>query len=126
MLSLAGYCPLLGADHTATGFLLHAAAHEHAHMIVNLDLFHSLHESTNLFSTRRASDGIAGVLGASIAGLLTARVLCGRFAEVVLLERDELAERPAPRKGTPHAVHPHELPGLHRVSDRVSRAACVR
>jgi flavin-dependent dehydrogenase len=49
------------------------------------------------------------VLGASIAGLLTARVLCERFAEVVLLERDELPDRPAPRKGTPHAVHPHGL-----------------
>jgi flavin-dependent dehydrogenase len=33
-------------------------------------------------------DRRAIVLGASIAGLLTARVLCGRFAEVVLLERD--------------------------------------
>src|ERR1700704_77317 len=51
----------------------------------------------------------AVVLGASIAGLLTARVLCERFAEVVLLERDALSERPAPRKGTPHAVHPHGL-----------------
>lgn len=54
-------------------------------------------------------DRRAIVLGASIAGLLTARVLSGRFAEVVLLERDELPERPAPRKGTPHAVHPHGL-----------------
>jgi 2-polyprenyl-6-methoxyphenol hydroxylase-like FAD-dependent oxidoreductase len=54
-------------------------------------------------------DRRAIVLGASIAGLLTARVLCGRFAEVVLLERDELPDRPAPRKGAPHAVHPHGL-----------------
>lgn len=54
-------------------------------------------------------DRRAVVLGASIAGLLTARVLCERFAEVVLLERDALPERPAPRKGTPHAVHPHGL-----------------
>src|SRR3954464_6005439 len=51
----------------------------------------------------------AVVLGASIAGLLTARVLCKRFDEVVLLERDALSEKPAPRKGTPHAVHPHGL-----------------
>jgi 2-polyprenyl-6-methoxyphenol hydroxylase-like FAD-dependent oxidoreductase len=51
----------------------------------------------------------AVVLGASIAGLLTARVLCERFAEVVILERDALSEKPAPRKGTPHAVHPHGL-----------------
>jgi len=56
-----------------------------------------------------SDDRRAIVLGASIAGLLTARVLCGRFAEVVLLERDELPERSAPRKGAPHAVHPHGL-----------------
>jgi flavin-dependent dehydrogenase len=54
-------------------------------------------------------DRRAVVLGASIAGLLTARVFCERFAEVVLLERDVLPERPAARKGTPHAVHPHGL-----------------
>src|ERR1700744_5865130 len=60
--------------------------------------------------TRAVSDDRrAVVLGASFAGLLTARVLCERFAEVVLLERDELPDRPAPRKGTPHAVHPHGL-----------------
>ena len=60
--------------------------------------------SSSLPDARRAV-----VLGASIAGLLAARVLCEHFAEVVLLERDPLPERPAPRKGTPHAVHPHGL-----------------
>jgi 2-polyprenyl-6-methoxyphenol hydroxylase-like FAD-dependent oxidoreductase len=56
-----------------------------------------------------SDDRRAVVLGASIGGLLTARVLCERFGEIVLLERDALPERPAPRKGTPHAVHPHGL-----------------
>ena len=51
----------------------------------------------------------AVVLGASMAGLLAARVLSERFSEVVVLERDELPAVPAPRKGTPHAVHPHGL-----------------
>jgi 2-polyprenyl-6-methoxyphenol hydroxylase-like FAD-dependent oxidoreductase len=51
----------------------------------------------------------AVVLGASIAGLLAARVLSERYAEVVLLERDELPSGAAPRKGTPQAVHPHGL-----------------
>jgi len=54
--------------------------------------------------TRRAV-----VLGASLAGLLAARVLSERFSEVVLLERDELPAGAAPRKGTPHAVQPHGL-----------------
>jgi len=51
----------------------------------------------------------AVVLGASLAGLLAARVLSEHFDEVVLLERDVLPEGAAPRKGTPHAVHPHGL-----------------
>jgi 2-polyprenyl-6-methoxyphenol hydroxylase-like FAD-dependent oxidoreductase len=49
------------------------------------------------------------VMGASMAGLLAARVLAERFDEVVLLERDELPEGAAPRKGTPQAVQPHAL-----------------
>lgn len=49
------------------------------------------------------------VLGASMAGLLAARVLSERFAEVWLLERDELPEDARPRKGTPHAIHSHGL-----------------
>ncbi len=51
----------------------------------------------------------AVVLGASLAGLLAARVLSEHFDEVVLLERDALPDHAAPRKGTPQAVHPHGL-----------------
>lgn len=49
------------------------------------------------------------VLGASIAGLLAARVLAERFEEVWLLERDALPDGAAPRKGTPQAQHAHGL-----------------
>ncbi|RZI85339.1 MAG: monooxygenase [Rubrivivax sp.] len=49
------------------------------------------------------------VLGSSLAGLLAARVLSERFAEVWLIERDQLPADATPRKGTPHAVHPHGL-----------------
>jgi 2-polyprenyl-6-methoxyphenol hydroxylase-like FAD-dependent oxidoreductase len=49
------------------------------------------------------------IIGASVAGLLAARVLSERFSEVVLLERDALSDRAAPRKGTPQALHPHGL-----------------
>jgi 2-polyprenyl-6-methoxyphenol hydroxylase-like FAD-dependent oxidoreductase len=55
------------------------------------------------------ADHRAVVLGASLAGLLAARVLSEHHAEVVLLERDELPTGAAPRKGTPHAVQPHGL-----------------
>jgi phytoene dehydrogenase-like protein len=53
--------------------------------------------------------GRAVVLGASLAGLLAARVLSDNFTDVLLLERDELPAGAAPRKGTPQAVHPHGL-----------------
>jgi len=51
----------------------------------------------------------AVVIGASIAGLLAARVLSERFGQVVVLERDELPDGPAPRKGTPQVGHAHAL-----------------
>ena len=51
----------------------------------------------------------AAIIGASMAGLLAARILAERFDEVVLLERDLLPESAGPRKGTPHAVQPHGL-----------------
>ena len=53
--------------------------------------------------------GRALVIGASMAGLLAARVLSERFGQVLLLERDTLPEGAAPRKGTPQAIHPHGL-----------------
>ena len=60
-------------------------------------------------STTAAADRRAVVIGASIAGLLAARVLADHYDEVVVLERDELSEQAAQRKGTPHAIHPHGL-----------------
>jgi len=57
--------------------------------------------------TRAAARAV--VIGASMAGLLAARILSERFAEVWLLERDELPDAAAARKGTPHAVQPHGL-----------------
>jgi flavin-dependent dehydrogenase len=51
----------------------------------------------------------AVVIGASIGGLLAARVLSDVLDEVVLVERDELPDGPAPRSGVPHAVHAHIL-----------------
>jgi 2-polyprenyl-6-methoxyphenol hydroxylase-like FAD-dependent oxidoreductase len=64
-----------------------------------------MHTPSTLPTTHRR----AVIIGASMAGLLAARVLSERFAEVVLLERDALPEQAAPRKGTPQAVHPHGL-----------------
>ncbi len=51
----------------------------------------------------------AVVIGGSIAGLLTARVLADHFAEVVIIERDRLPEQPELRQGVPQSAQPHVL-----------------
>jgi 2-polyprenyl-6-methoxyphenol hydroxylase-like FAD-dependent oxidoreductase len=51
----------------------------------------------------------AVVIGASMAGLLAARVLSDRFEHVTILERDEVRDDAVPRKGQPHARHLHAL-----------------
>jgi 2-polyprenyl-6-methoxyphenol hydroxylase-like FAD-dependent oxidoreductase len=55
------------------------------------------------------------IIGGSLGGLLTARVLSNHFARVTILERDPVANRPEPRKGQPQARHLHGLlaNGLH-------------
>ena len=49
------------------------------------------------------------VIGASMAGLLAARVLADRFGQVLLLERDTLPALSANRKGVPQGKHTHVL-----------------
>ena len=49
------------------------------------------------------------VIGGSIAGLLTARVLSTYFDRVTILERDQLPNGPYGRKGVPQGHHGHVL-----------------
>ena len=51
----------------------------------------------------------AVVLGASMAGLLAARVLADAYAQVTVIDRDELSETPMHRRGVPHGRHIHGL-----------------
>lgn len=51
----------------------------------------------------------AVVIGASMAGLLTARVLSERYARVTVLDRDNLPVAAQPRRGVPQARHSHGL-----------------
>ncbi|HET8643905.1 MAG TPA: FAD-dependent monooxygenase [Vicinamibacteria bacterium] len=51
----------------------------------------------------------AVVIGASMSGLLAARVLSAHFERVTVLERDEVTAEALPRKGQPHARHLHSL-----------------
>jgi len=51
----------------------------------------------------------AVVLGASMGGLLAARVLADYFETVTVVERDVLPEDPANRRGVPQGRHIHVL-----------------
>ncbi|WP_459807799.1 FAD-dependent oxidoreductase [Halopiger thermotolerans] len=53
--------------------------------------------------------GNAVVSGASMAGLLAARILADRFREVTIIERDRLPTEPVVRRGVPQGAHPHAL-----------------
>ncbi|MFP1153760.1 FAD-dependent oxidoreductase [Mycobacterium sherrisii] len=53
------------------------------------------------------SSSTAVVLGASIAGLLVARVLSDFYSEVTVVERDALSDQPVTRRGVPQGVMPH-------------------
>jgi hypothetical protein len=51
----------------------------------------------------------AVVLGASMAGLLAARVLADAYAQVTVLDRDQLPHTGTHRRGVPHGRHVHAL-----------------
>ena len=53
--------------------------------------------------------GRAIVMGASIAGLWTARALADHFEEVIVLERDHLPDGPEYRSGAPQVRQFHTL-----------------
>lgn len=59
------------------------------------------------------------VIGASMAGLLAARVLANHFREVVVLERDVLPPEPVARRGVPQGRQSHLL--LNRGTEAVQR-----
>lgn len=49
------------------------------------------------------------VLGGSIAGLMTAKVLSQYYAQVTIIEKDTMHRYPESRKGQPHTKHLHGL-----------------
>jgi 2-polyprenyl-6-methoxyphenol hydroxylase-like FAD-dependent oxidoreductase len=58
---------------------------------------------------RRQIGDRAVVLGGSLAGMLAARVLADAYAQVTVIDRDELPETPMHRRGVPHGRHIHAL-----------------
>src|SRR5262245_9887459 len=59
----------------------------------------------------------AVVIGGSMAGLVAARVLSEHFAQVTIIERDELVDSPESREGVPQGRHPHAL--LNRGANQI-------
>lgn len=51
----------------------------------------------------------AVVCGASMAGLLAARVLAEHYDRVTIVERDDLVDQPVARRGVPQGSQPHAL-----------------
>ena len=51
----------------------------------------------------------AVVIGCSLAGLLTARILSDHFERVTILERDRVSDRPESRRGQAQTRHLHGL-----------------
>lgn len=60
-------------------------------------------------SPRQRGPRRAVIVGGGIAGLLAAAACRAFVQEVVVIERDVLPDRPAPRKGLPQARHAHML-----------------
>lgn len=60
-------------------------------------------------SQNKTQNNTAVVIGSSMAGLLSARVLADFFAQVIVIERDTLPQEPQTRKGVPQANHVHVL-----------------
>lgn len=59
--------------------------------------------------TSHYNNDSAIVIGGSIAGLLSARVLADYFASVTIIETDKLPHLPDARRGVPQSVQPHVL-----------------
>lgn len=63
----------------------------------------------NLNSASQTFGKQAVVIGGSIAGMVTGRVLANYFEQVTVIERDHWTEAVDFRKGAPQARHPHVL-----------------
>lgn len=69
--------------------------------------------------TTRNTGGHALVVGGSMAGLFTARVLSEHFERVTLVERDSFPEGPEFRKGVPQSRHIHIfMPRGRQIAER--------
>ena len=76
-----------------------------------LDLWRSPLNMNTMTSEKFTSEigNHAVVIGGSIVGLLSARVLINSFKKVTIIETDKLPDQPDARKGVPQSTQPHVL-----------------
>jgi len=60
-----------------------------------------------MYNEQIESNKSAIVIGGSITGLLSARVLAEKFTSVTIVERDIFPDHPTARKGVPQSIQPH-------------------
>jgi 2-polyprenyl-6-methoxyphenol hydroxylase-like FAD-dependent oxidoreductase len=66
------------------------------------------------------------VVGGSLAGMLTARVLADHFTNVTVIERDAFPEEVGPRPGVPQSRHIHALlPGGLKIVEKLFPNICA-
>ncbi|WP_341531455.1 monooxygenase (plasmid) [Nostoc sp. UHCC 0302] len=63
----------------------------------------------NITKAKNNTSTHAVIIGGSITGLLSARVLAEFFSKVTIIDSDELCDEPIPRKGVAQSVQPHVL-----------------
>jgi 2-polyprenyl-6-methoxyphenol hydroxylase-like FAD-dependent oxidoreductase len=70
-------------------------------------------------SDESSSKRQAVVIGGSVAGLLTSRILADHFEQVIVIERDKFTDNADPRKGAPQARHAHAVlaKAVHIIED---------
>lgn len=71
-------------------------------------MLHSKKATNNALNTTGGTKH-AIVIGGSIAGLLSARVLADYFDQVTIVERDNFPSKPVPRPGVPQSQQLHVL-----------------
>jgi 2-polyprenyl-6-methoxyphenol hydroxylase-like FAD-dependent oxidoreductase len=76
---------------------------------MNILNFRQQTDSKSESHTAKFRDQHALVIGSSIAGLTAARVLADHFGRVTIVDRDQLPEQPAYRKGVPQGRQPHAI-----------------
>jgi 2-polyprenyl-6-methoxyphenol hydroxylase-like FAD-dependent oxidoreductase len=76
---------------------------------MNILNFRQQTDSKSESHTAKFRNRHALVIGGSIAGLTAARVLADHFGRVTIIDRDQLPEQPAYRKGVPQGRQPHVI-----------------